>query len=320
MTPATSDSGIIRLATASGLLIEASSAKTRVLDDFYKGYDAAFVLPNEKEGYAGFAECLELNAGEAYTRLSQRYGTFREFVVVARAPETGAQIGGANFIAYPLRAACSEDDAILSINLSYIYIDAEARRRGYFRRLVNELPGLAFQLLTATSADVPCGWMTADAQAGKALPKTLMFIEQNDPFRMSEEAYRLDTQHSGLDQLDRIAIWARLGAKIIDFPYVQPPLTSSQQADHSLVLAVLGADSDTLDACLLHDHLQRFFGISVLKGQDVMQISSAAEQLAALQKACRQRRPIPLLDAHSLAKSAGGVRPASLREALRSQP
>lgn len=317
MTSATPDAGIIKLATTSGLLIEASTANGRILDDFYKGYDAAFVLPNEKEGYAGFAACLELNSGEAYTRLQQRYGGFREFVLVAYAPDTGAQIGGANFIAYPLKVA-KQNETVLSINLSYIYIDASVRNRGYFKRLVIDLPGLAFQLLTMTNAgDVPSSWKSADAQAGRKLPKTLMFIEQNDPFRMSAEDYELDTKYSGLDQLDRIAIWARLGAKIIDFPYVQPPLTSSQQADDALVLAVLGTDSDTLDPCLLHDHLQRFFGISVLKGQDVMQISSAADQLRALQSACDQGKQIPLLAADKLTNATGNLRQASLRDALR---
>jgi hypothetical protein len=315
MTTAARDSQIISLTSPSGLVVEASCSANRVLDDFYSGYDAAFVLANEKEGYAGFVECLQLNSGAAYAQLKQRYGAFREFVLVAYDAETGARIGGANFIAFPLTYENRTDEVLLSINLNYIFTNPEVRNRGYFTRLVRDLPSLAFQLLMATNPDdVPAIWKNG---AAAKLPKTLMFIEQNDPFQMSAEDYRLDTQHSGLDQFDRIVIWTKLGAKIIDFSYVQPPLTSSQQADHSLVFAVLGTESDTLDPCLLHEHLQRFFGISVLKGQEVMQVSSAAEQLTALQSACTQGKTIPLLNAQPLSDAARDLHPASLRDALR---
>jgi hypothetical protein len=320
MTSATNDSRIISLATPSGLLIEASCTNNRVLKEFYGDYDAAFVLPNEKEGYAGFAECLELNSGEAYTQLLQRYGVFREFVVVAYDPESRTRVGGANFIAFPLRRAGTPEKIVLSINLNYIFINPDARNRGYFKRLVRDMPALAFRLLNITNRDeVPSDWKSLSSQDEAMLPQTLMFIEQNDPFRMSVEDYQRDTRYSGLDQFDRIGIWTKLGAKIIDFPYVQPPLTSEQEADRSLVFAVLGADSDTLDACLLHDHLLRFFSISVLKGRDLMQIPSAAEQLTGLQNACRKGEAIALLNAKPLMNVAQNLRPASLREALRSQ-
>jgi hypothetical protein len=320
MTSVTSDSGIISLTTRSGLLIEASCAGNRVLDEFYSDYDAAFVLPNEKEGYAGFAECLELNFGEAYGQLLQRYGPFREFVVVANDPHTRVRVGGANFIAFPLRCTGQPEKFVLSINLSYIFINAAARNRGYFKRLVQDMPALALRLLSMAIPDqVPAAWRSAASEGDAALPYTLMFIEQNDPFRMSTEDYQRDTQYAGLDQFDRIGIWTKLGARIIDFPYVQPPLTSNQEADQGLVFAVLGTDAATLDACLLHDHLLRFFAISVLKGQDVLQIPSAAEQLDGLHDACKKGEAIALLDAKPLMKVAQGSQPASLRDALRSQ-
>ncbi len=316
MTTATNDLRIIGLTAPSGLLIEASYTGNRVLDEFYSDYDAAFVLPNEKEGYAGFAECLELNSGDAYAQLQQRYGVFKEFVVVAYDPQTRARVGGANFITFPLRSAGQPEKFVLSINLSYIFINPDARNRGYFTRLVRDMPALAFRLLNMTNpGEVPPDWGAADSDA--ILPQTLMFIEQNDPFRMSTEDYQRDTQYSGLDQFDRINIWTKLGAKIIDFPYVQPPLTSEQEADRNLVFAVLGIDSNALDACLLHDHLLRFFAISVLKGQDVMQIPSAAEQLTGLQNACKRGDTIALLNAKPMMNVAQGSRPASLRDALR---
>jgi hypothetical protein len=91
----------IQLRSPSGLLIEASTGSSDgVLDQFYQDYDAAFVLENEKEGRAGFVECLALN-GEAYPELAARFGAFREFVLVARDSADGPRIGGANFVAFP---------------------------------------------------------------------------------------------------------------------------------------------------------------------------------------------------------------------------
>src|SRR5688572_29621313 len=200
MTTARSDSWIISLATPSGLLIEASCTNNRVLKEFYGDYDAAFVLPNEKEGYAGFAECLELNSGEAYTQLLQRYGVFREFVIVAYDPESRTRVGGANFIAFPLQRA-GQAEAVLSINLNYIFVNPDARNRGYFKQLVRDMPILALRLLNTTNPEgIPSAWKSAILRPDVLPTRTLMFIEQNDPFTMSAEDYQRDTQYSGLDQ------------------------------------------------------------------------------------------------------------------------
>ena len=292
----------IQLRSPSGLLIEASTGSSDgVLDQFYQDYDAAFVLENEKEGRAGFVECLALN-GEAYPELAARFGAFRELVLVARDSAGGRRIGGANFVAFPLQAPPGSDTQLLSLNLNYVFINPPARRQGYLKRLVNDLPRVALSLFAATNAaDVPPSW-TATGSVGSA-PQVLVFIEQNDPYRMSPEDYELDTRYTGLDQIARIGIWSRLGARIVDFPYVQPPLSREQVADQSLVLAVLGAGADALSACLLHDHLRRFFGVSVLKGADPSGEPSAAQQLTSLAALCAGRGAIPLLAPHGLERA-----------------
>jgi hypothetical protein len=138
---------------------------------------------------------------------------------------------------------------------------------------------------------------------------------------MSREDYDRDTQLTGLDQVARIGLWSRLGARIIDFPYVQPPLSRDQDADDTLAYAVLGAPDADLDACLLRSHLERFFGISVLKGADLSVEPTASVQLSELAHRCKDNRGVPLLDGNvpviesALAKTAR--RPATLREALR---
>ena len=119
------------------------------------------------------------------------------------ATATAPPVGGANFIAMPSARAGA---AIVTANLNYIYVDAEMREDADNLR----------QLLEAVMA-------CAAGLFQHGLP--LVFIEQNDPFRMSAESYERDTRAGGIDQLDRLRIWARLGARVVDFPYVQPALS-----------------------------------------------------------------------------------------------
>lgn len=279
----------IEVTSPSGMTYEASASATDgVLDEFFAAYDSSFVLANEKEGFAGFAECLALNEGAGYETLRSRYGPFREFAVVARSPGR-AVIGGLNFIAFPL----TEPDAAgraLSLNLNYAFVPPAQRQRGVFRNMVAELPRLAFALLGSTNAaDVPGEWAL---QA----PTVYVFIEQNDPYRMTPEDYALDTRATGLDQLARIALWARQGAKIVDFAYVQPALTADQQPDRSLVYAILGATTTSIHPLLLHGHLERFFAISVLKGRDPETDDEARRQLTKLLVLAAASERIALLD------------------------
>src|SRR5690606_27443582 len=137
-----------------------------------------------------------------------------------------------------------------SANRNYIFVPAAQRGRGLFSRLAAAIP-----------SQVPA--LFGDA-AGAA--PVLVFIELNDPLRMDAATYERDSTHSGLDQFDRLRIWSGRGARLVDFAYVQPPLSTAQRADDGLAYAVLGAGGATLDACLLARHLRAFFGISVLKG------------------------------------------------------
>jgi hypothetical protein len=229
-------------AVGQKLVIEATdSPGSAVLTSFFEGYDEAFVLPNEKEKLVGFEECLALNQGELYASLSSRYGPFREIVLVMRDGSSGTLIGGANLIAFPLVLA---EKTILSVNLNYIFVQPCHRRRGYLGEMVK-----AVQFVARSAFEPPA----------LSLP-LISFIEQNDPLRMSSEDYERDTEHSGLDQLKRIEIWSKLGARIVDFEYVQPALSPDQQPDTSLVYGVLGAEDEILDPCLLWEALLRHFG------------------------------------------------------------
>jgi len=305
------DGATLTLKTGCDLVLKASTgAYDGVLDDFYADYDNAFILASEKEGYEGFVRCLGLNARGTYEGLATRFGAFCEFVLTVSDEMTGARIGGANLIAYPISSDAAVADAVLAINLNYVFINAASRGHGHFRRLIRDLPQVTHNLLRAThAAELPASWRTVGGA-----PPTFMFIEQNDPLRMPADDYARDTELTGLDQLARIGIWARLGAKIIDFDYVQPALSSAQSADENLVLAVLGASGEGLSACLLRQHLLRFFAISVLKGGDPLTDPTAGPQLAELQRLCDEGRKINLLAAVNLARAAGSA--TSLRSYL----
>src|SRR3546814_10805091 len=78
---------------------------------------------------------------------------------------------------------------------------------------------------------------------------------------MAEADQLRDTVHSGMDQYDRLAIWGRRGARVVDFPYVQPPLSAENAPNNELILSVIGRSEENLPAALLRSHLNGFFGI-----------------------------------------------------------
>jgi GNAT superfamily N-acetyltransferase len=267
---------------AHGLTIESTTdPDSPITGRFFEHFDQAFVLPNEKETLEGFRDCLALNSGPASARLRERYGPFREAVLIARA-RGGEMAGGANYAAFAL----SGKSPLLAINLNYIFVAPAWRRQGYFRRLLSAVR-LDAAILPMASGMVPA-----------------IFIEQNDPLAMTEAEYAADTAHAGLDQFQRIAIWTKLGARIVDFPYIQPPLSPAQQPDTGLCYAVLGMPGPALDACLLREHLLRYFAISVLKGRDPESDPVARSQLVTLGEACAAGRTIPLLDPGKLTVQA----------------
>lgn len=247
-----------------------------VFDRFFAGYDRAFVLPDEKEDRDGFVTCLALNHGAEKARLTALYGAFRE-VCLTVDEVGGTHVGGANFIASPLPEA--EGNGIATANLNYIYVDPSQRGRGRLRQLV--------------------GIVTAAIREMFGVEQVLIFLEQNDPFAMSAEAYARDSEFTGLDQLDRLRIWTRQGARILDTRYIQPALTPDHQPDDSLLYAVIGAE-EPVPACWLAAHLRRFFGISVLKGAPLDDDPVAWRQLAALDADCARGGTIALLDPSQL--------------------
>ncbi|WP_169542468.1 GNAT family N-acetyltransferase [Sphingomonas baiyangensis] len=238
-----------------------------LLDRFMAGYDRNFVLPDEREERDGFVACLALN-NRAFDWLALPR---RELVLVAEDAD-GRLLGGANFLATHIadRGAAPP----IAIALNYLYVDGAARGKGLTRTLleaVRERAATALGLLAGTDAAI--------------------FLEQNDPLRMTAEAYAADTRAAGIDQIDRLALWARLGARLVDIDYVQPALSPTQAADDGLAYSVIGAGAPALPAPYLAAHLTSFLGVSVLKGRDPRGDAVAGAMLAAID----ERREVPLL-------------------------
>ena len=278
----------------SGVGVRASGdPASPILKRFFEGYDRAFVLPDEREELDGFETCLALNASH-----DRAFGRrHRELVAVLEDPD-GTLLGGINFLATAVERPGLPPAAVA---LNYVYVEEAARGRGLLRQALRAVSDLT----QAALALDPVG------------PAPAVFIEQNDPLRLTAEAYAADTAHSGLDQVDRLAIWDRVGARVVDFPYVQPALSADQRPDDGLIYAAVDYPHDAVDAGFLHDHLQSFFAISVLKGEAEPPGGAAGVQIAAL---AARIAPVPLLSmkpALDRLRAGGGEDFTSFRELAR---
>lgn len=296
----------------AGLHVQASSrSDDGVLDAFYPAYDGAFVLANEKEGIAGFRDCLALNDGPDHQALQGRYGDFREMLLVMRDRAGGEVLGGANLLV--LQPAAQMAASIgYTANLNYLFVDPAQRGKRLSRHLMSACRRVASRLAQQWNAN--------------ARASGLKFLEINDPFRLTPEQYRLDSEHAGIDQIERLAYWARMGARIVDWPYVQPALSAGQGDDDTLAFGVIDAAGAHLPASWLLHHLERFFAISVLKGASLTSSSSAEWQLAQLCEQAARREDVALLDLRAASPSAaealareGSTRPANLPDALKTR-
>ena len=165
---------------------------------------------------------------------------------------------------------------VVTVHLNYAHIDEEHRRSGRLHELVDQV--------TKTSET---------AFSEKPVP-VIVFLEQNDPLAMSRDDYKRDTEASGIDQVDRMHAWSRLGAKIVDFPYVQPELAPGKEPNDTLALAAITKGVDSIPPEVLKGHLHRFFGVSVAKGEGLAE--SAVDQMKQLDGMVAGKKDIALLD------------------------
>jgi GNAT superfamily N-acetyltransferase len=229
---------------------------SRLVDTFCQEYKTAFVFPKERETRSGLRLCLALNgaAGEA---VHARFGPSRECVALLH--DAGKAVaGGMNFICFPMHGLRST----MTVHTTYVFVNPDWRGRGLLRTLYQTIEDVA---------------RTYSRQCGMPDDTTILFVgEQKDPLSMTLADYRAAAEAYGIDAFDRLAMWGRLGARMLLLRYVQPSLTPGGLPDATLFLRVLFREessdsaSDTkargVDPKVLKEHLRRFFGVSVAKG------------------------------------------------------
>jgi GNAT superfamily N-acetyltransferase len=138
------------------------------------------------------------------------------------------QLFGANYCELYLASGCGL--------VTYLVVDHPARRTGLGRRL-----------LTAG-----CRLLQERAETLRR-PLRAIFAETNNPTRQLEDV---------MDPRQRLAAFHRLGARIVNFPYIQPELAPGQGACHDLLLLALPIDQPlgaTLPASIVIDFLDDFY-------------------------------------------------------------
>ena len=176
-----------RLILPGGVRVTATGdPKSPVLERFFEGYDRAFILPDEREELEGFRKCLALNRSHR-----QAFGRVHSELVAILEDEAGTLLGGANFLGTSIARPGAPPAAVA---LNYVYVEEAARGRGLLRHAL-----AAVRELAVTALDI-------DRRKGDPV----LFIEQNDPLRMTAEAYAADTRHSGLDQIGRASCRERV--------------------------------------------------------------------------------------------------------------
>jgi GNAT superfamily N-acetyltransferase len=140
------------------------------------------------------------------------------------------QIGGGLLFAIYPRSAC--------VLLTYLVVDPARRGQGIARRLFQ----VAFRLVERWSAE-------------HNRPIQAVFGELNDP--------RLVTlERDVIDPWERLLISERLGARVVEVPYVQPELQAGQGRCDNLLLVTFplpGRSERELPAATVRDFLLEFY-------------------------------------------------------------
>lgn len=236
------------------LLVEmVTSTDHAAFDAFHAVYDKVFSAPSEKEDVAGFERYFALNSGPSREALVERYGRFAGVMVLVHDARTRRMVGGAVATLLP----CGE---AMTIGLDYFFTAPEVRGMGYARPILEAVRAVAEPMFPGRAAAAP------------------VVLEIEDPFRI---AAATGSDDGAQERIDRLLAWSRLGARALDVDYVQPALGPGKEDDAGMMLCAIMPD-ETMPARLLADHLERYFAVSILKGDDPMSNDLARSQVEAL--------------------------------------
>jgi GNAT superfamily N-acetyltransferase len=191
-------------------------------------YVTSFPLEEEREGLDYWLDALQGAGGDGGTRV-------HPIVAGLNLSEpTRRQIAGLVFVELYLESACGL--------LSYVAVDPDFRRAGLGRTLVS------------------CG-VDALRQDSDTLRKPLraVFAEVHDP-----EAANDFSHGDVMDASERMSFFAKLGARRVPIPYVQPALGPGRERARALQLIALGTGSEepTLPSAVVRDFLSELYELS----------------------------------------------------------
>ncbi len=244
------------------------STRADVFADFCGVYKECFPLEDEREPPEAFGALFALNSN---LDVQQKYGPYREVVLMIRAWPGGPVIGGHIF---GITTSESHHRAGYSSSVQGIYTFLRQAFRGLvpmsaFFAQMREWAGRIFPPLESTAHPPP------------------IFFEVNNPSRMTAEQIALDTESSGVSPQRRYQLWRRTGGFALDFPYVQPRLNAGAAPVRYLDLFCY-AGTHAVPSALLRAHLRAFFLVSVLKGDETQD----EDVIADLEQYCESRKEI----------------------------
>jgi hypothetical protein len=258
---------------------ELTLSQSASLGALYQLYCSNFPLPEEQETYRNFLRCLELNDDSV---AQSKYGPYHEFYLVIR--EWDAQEGMYDEIVGGLIfGVCTSSEHLAhgfrcSVQAIYLFrTGSESLKRFLYagKTMVEE---------TVTKLALKaCGLERFRSAIGNSsAARIAMLFEVNNPNRLSPEERQRDRDLSHLHPALRYVMWLRNHTRPLAFHYVQPPLSADQQPAEYLDLFAVESLPDAtgnaerlspgpaatagLPGPVLAAHLQRFFCISVLKG------------------------------------------------------
>lgn len=226
--------------------------------ELYSLYSGIFTLPDESETMMGFEKTLELNS---YDTLLKEFGFYEELWLYACMPDTNEIIAGINFTYYKVgKSKVNQYD--FTKHITYLFVKNEYRGLG-----------IASHLLKAADEYV----LNKHGQNNTIIN----FCEQNAPELMTTKEYFLDNINALVDQCDRLIWWHKQGYRRLAFNYVQPALNENQNPYTKMTMNIQYGGG-LISSEIVRFHLERFFSITVLKGDIQKKDSLFYDQLKYL--------------------------------------
>lgn len=216
-------------------------------DALYALYERLFPLSDEREPPEAFLQILALNDDADVQR---RFGPWREIVAAVRVGADGPVVGGHVF-GVTTSGAHAAYGCGASVQGIYTFFDASVRGRTPILEIKRYFQDQALRAFGLT----------------RVMRAPLVFLEVNNPLRMSAAEIAEDTARSGIDPHRRYVFWQRCGLRPLRLPYVQPRLRPDAQPVRCLDL-FCSADGPDVPAAVVAQHLRAFVSVSVLKGAD----------------------------------------------------